>query len=267
MKHFFRLLFFIFLITSCLNHNDDANLINKKICISEDINTANNCQASIENIEWFFNIKKREYQDSVLYFFENNDSIIRWDINKLDWTYPIMSIGVDNEDLEDSRFLKLENIAVLVLANHGENNVNLFIKKKENKVQHFWGDNYIPTQIVLNQLNDTLVVCELYWEYLFGPAIEDVRIYYFIGEKTGVFKYGYNSSRFLNSPLDIENYVLRDNGILFKDKKHNDTLLVLPDTVKLLNSSNTDFVFWQPYSSFNSVNFKFNEKKENHVGK
>lgn len=127
MKRFFHLLFFIFLITSCLNHNDDANLINTKIGISEDNNTLNNCQASIEDIEWFFNIKKKEYQDSVLYFFENNDSIIRWDDNKLDWTYPIMSIGVDNEDLEDSRFLKLENIVVLVLANHGENNVNLFI--------------------------------------------------------------------------------------------------------------------------------------------
>ena len=260
MKHFFNLLFVIFLITSCLHHNDATNLINTKIRISEDNNTVNNCRASIEDIEWFFNIKKKEYQDSVLYFFENNDSIIRWDENKLDWISPLMSIWVINKDLENSQFLKLENIAVLVLANHGENKVNLFIKQKENKVDHFLWDNYVPSKIVLNQLNDTLVVCEFYWKYQFGPDIKDERNYYFIGEKTGVFKYGYNSARFSISPLDVENFILRDNGILFKDKKHNDTLLVLPDTIKLLNSSKTDFLFRQFYSSFNRVNFKFEKE-------
>jgi len=259
MKRFFHLLFFILLITSCLNHNDDANSVNTKNGISEDNNTVNYCQASIEDIEWFFNIKKKEYQDSVLYFFENNDSLIRWDDNKSDWTNPIMSIFVDNKDLEDSRFLKLENIAVLVLANYGENKVYLFIKQKGKKVDCFLEDNYVPNQLMLKRLNDTLVVCEFYWEYQFGPDVEDIREYYFIGEKTGVFKYGYNSVRFSNLPLDIDNFVLRDAGILIKDNKYNDTLLVLPDTLKLLNSSNNDFVSGHFYTPFNSVNFKFDK--------
>lgn len=260
MKRFSNLLLFIVLITSCLNHNEDDNLIDTKIRVSKDINPENNCQASIEDIEWFFNIKKNENQDSILYFFENNDSLIRWDENKLDWIYPIMSVGVDNKDLEDSRFLKLENIAVLVLADYGDNKVYLFIKQKGKKVDCSLRDNYVPNQLMLKRLNDSLVVCEFYWEYQFGPAVEDIREYYFIGEKSGVFKYGYKSVRFLNAPLDIDNFVLKDAGILFKDNKYNDTLLVLSDTLKLLNSSNNDFMSGHFCTPFNSVNFKFHEK-------
>lgn len=250
MKQLCLLFFIISLLTSCLNHNDDSNFINTKIDVSEVNNTVNNGRANIDDIWWFFGLipdtnPDSNHYDPNLFFFNKND------IN------PLRRVAVDTISLGESRFLKLKNTAVLVLANYGENKVHLFIKQTEKKIDQFWEDNTIPSKVVLKQLNDTLVVCEFFWKYQFGPDLHNVRKYYFIGEKMGVFKYGYSSVDFINSPLDIDNFVLSNNGILFKDKKYNDTLLVLPDTVKLLKSSNNDFASRHISISFNSVRFKF----------
>src|SRR5690606_35836048 len=99
MKQLCHLLFSILLFTSCLNHNDDSYLVNKKIDVAEVNNTLNNFQANIDDIFSFFDIRVDSNDERTLFFFKKNK------------VEPVRWISVDDLELQDSRFIKLANIS------------------------------------------------------------------------------------------------------------------------------------------------------------
>ncbi|MBK9193139.1 MAG: hypothetical protein IPM77_17475 [Crocinitomicaceae bacterium] len=205
-------------VLSCSNHNDKN--INQLIKIGSETarvdNTLNYDQANIGDIASFFDIKIDSNEEHMVTFFLNN---------KID---PIRWISVDNIELKDSRIAKLKYFSVLILVNPAETSVNLFFKHNGREVKFMIEDKYIPDDVKINVLNDTLVMCHLFWKYQFGPHLENVSKYYFFGERTGVFDNGYYCT---DSELNLTEQEIQNGGFLFHSNSGS-SVYVQDDTIK-----------------------------------
>jgi hypothetical protein len=115
-------------------------------------------------------------------------------------------------------------------------------------------NKHFPDSILFNKLSDSLTVCQFYWKYDFGSDLSDIRKYYFIGEKTGFFKYGYTSVG-KNAGLNLSKVVVQDNGVLIEENKNNFKVHVFSDTLKRLKSTNSKFLSEPNIIPFGKVTF------------
>lgn len=250
MKNNFFLFCFFNLISSC-NHSKVALVAvkTKQHANHDSIKTyATNNYSSInvtkDKLIQFFNIKKNSDSLNQLFFFENDDSIIWYDDKRNDWIAPLRWISVEEYELQYSKMVEQKDFSVLVLYNPAETSVDLFYKQKGEKVDRMIENKYFPNEVLFHQLNDTLLICQYYNEYHFGSALSDIRTYYFIGEKTGLFKYGYAT---VGEELRFESFVL--NREEFFHKKNGSRILVRPDT--LINLANVKKeIGFEPYSIY-----------------
>jgi len=136
---YFPIVFVLFVIS----YNDLKN--------SSDIKVSNS-NVNINDIMQFFGIIDYKNDLKNLLFY-NNDSV------------PVRCISVTQEELQNSRIVNNKKFSVLVLDNPAESSVELFYKQNGKKVDRMIEDKYYPDSITLNQLNDTLLVCQYYWKY------------------------------------------------------------------------------------------------------
>jgi|AntAceMinimDraft_17_1070374.scaffolds.fasta_scaffold04247_5 hypothetical protein len=214
--HFYLIPLFIILAISC---NDSKDATDSKLPRFKE---------NIPDIMQFFDIKENGSGINKLLFYNKNDSLpVRW-------------ISVTQEELQNSRVVNKKYFSVLVLRNPAESSVELFYKKNGKKATYMIEDKHFPDSIIFNQFNDTLLVCQYFWNYDFGSDLSNIRKYYFFGEKTGVFNYGYTS---VDSPLNLEDFVIQDTGILLNYNEKKTTLLVRPDTLIHSELSKNEIIF------------------------
>lgn len=231
MTQLIRWFITILLISSCTYRKNDPCTIKKSIN-SNDLNKSlNNSEANIDDITSFFDVKIDSNNEHKLIFLKKNES------------EPVRWIGVEDRELQQSKIISQNNFSVLVLYNPAESSVDLFYKQNKKKVNSMIEDKYFPDSIIFNQLNDTLLVCQYYWKYQLGPNLSNVRKYYFIGEKSGVFKFVYNC---VGSALKLDDFTIQDGGVLLKNNENKTSLLVLSDTLKHFGSLKNEIIF-KPY--------------------
>ncbi|MCB9187872.1 MAG: hypothetical protein H6599_01185 [Flavobacteriales bacterium] len=208
--------------------DDDFRLTN---IVNDTSNIGTPQNTTKQGLAYFFDIKKSVDSLNQLIFFKNDDSLIRWDDNEKDWTAPIRWISIEEYELQRSTLINQSTFSVLVLDNPAESSVDLFYKQSGKKVDKMIEDKHFPDSVIFHQLNDTLLICQYYWEYDFGSDLSDIRTYYFIGAKMGIFKYGYSTT---GIKLNLEDFIPKDEGMSFEDNQNGISLLVLPDTLHQL---------------------------------
>lgn len=234
MNHL-SLIFILILLFSCAGLQDKAN---KKLP---------EIQAGLNDISHFFDIEKvnpNNFTDLNLMLFESDD------YPEYSAKEPFMYYAMDSITLRNSVFIKQDFFSILILDCPFETSVGLFYKQKGKKVSSVIQNKHYPDSITFTQLTDTLLVCQYYWKHDFGSDLSDIRKYYFFGEKTGLFEYGYTC---VGSMLKLDDFKIKDKGILLK--KNDPALLILPDTLKRLNSSETlkDEIFKPYFTPFNKI--------------
>lgn len=169
-----------------------------------------------EDVSRFFNLSNNSEKTNQLLFFDKK---------KLD---PVRWISIEEYELQRSTLINQNSFSVLVLDNPAESSTDLFYKQNGKKVEKMIEDKHFPDNVVFHHLNDTLLICQYYWEYDFGSDLSDIRKYYFIGEKTGFFEYGYSTT---GIKLNLDDFVSKGEGVSFEDNENGISLLVLPDTI------------------------------------
>jgi|GEM_PF-2800716 len=211
--------------------------------------------ATKEDVAQFFDISSNFDSLNTLYFFENDDSVIWFDDKKSDWVGPISWIGVEGLELQSSKIIISEKFSLMALSNLAETSGSLFYKQNGKEVDRMIENGYYSDSALFHQVNDTLFVCQFYCNYDFGSNLSDIRTYYFIGEKIGFFKYGYSTT---GIKLNLEDFVLKDQGILFEDIENRISLLIQPDTIHQLKKPKETkkvSVFKLNYTYFENVAF------------
>lgn len=236
MKHYI-LIFVLALLSSCSGLQD---VLSKKLP---------NIQADLDDISHFFDTKKvnpTNFGDLNLMLFDSDD-YPEFSVEK-----PFMYYAMDSITLGNSVLVKQDFFSMLILDCPFENSVGLFYKQNSQKSIQLIEHTYFPDNIELNVLNDTLLVCQLYWKENFGSAKSDMRKYYFFGEKTGMFKYGYMS---VGSKLKLDYFSTTEEGILLDDKVSSTSLVIFPDTLKQFDSSKTskNEIFKPNFTHFNKA--------------
>lgn len=194
----------------------------------------------------------------VLNFFDYHNEPLTQNIEyfEQDTSLPIKSISVGGYELSRSVLFTDRNFSILILDNPTNTSVNLFYKKKGRLVYEMLEDKHYPDSIHINKLNDTLLVCQYYWKYDFGSDLSDLRTYYFIGKKTGLFKYSYSCIGD-KSGLNVRNVISTEKivDVKIKEELDHNTLRVLPDTLIRIGSNKNDFL-GEPYLiPFNNFSF------------
>jgi hypothetical protein len=198
--------------------------IGENVLINNDIRCA-----TIYEITSFFKLQKKLKNGDQLVFFSDTDStLLRW-------------ISVAPEELKKSLIIQEGSFDILVLDNPAESSMSCFIKQKNKSVNSMLEIKHFPDSIFFSRLADTLIVGQFYWKYDFGSNLYNIRKYYFIGEKTGFFKYGYTSYG-KDTGLDLSSSVVKNNCILIKENTSDLKIQVFSDTLKRKKTLNNDFL-------------------------